>query len=228
MTSIHSLFNLLKIKVNGAHLVQAISVSLLLLSLPTSAMADSYQVELIVFHQPDFFKKEVQRLDTRLAYPSSIKTLGSNGSNFGRLESTQQQLNNEAITLNSSKSYRVLFHQAWQQTASANSPWVAVSGGKAIGERSELEGAVRLIKKRHLHLEANLWRLNAKAMTAMEAVNTGGDTVLLPPKPWQGLPDKLVAASSLSVINDKIKLKVGELTYLDNPKFGLLVMVTPL
>ncbi len=76
------------------------------------------------------------------------------------LPSSERTLNAEAYSLNRSGVYKVLFHQAWRQPGldENQSPWVYVKGGGSFEKHHELEGSLRLIKARYLHIQANLWR----------------------------------------------------------------------
>ncbi|MGS2723355.1 CsiV family protein [Porticoccus sp. GXU_MW_L64] len=78
---------------------------------------------------------------------------------FQVLESGQRQLNNYATALHRRSGYQVLYHQAWRQPgiSSAQAPWVLVRAGDRYGEHFELEGSLRLVRSRYLHLETNLW-----------------------------------------------------------------------
>ncbi|UTW45957.1 hypothetical protein KFE80_03390 [bacterium SCSIO 12696] len=78
---------------------------------------------------------------------------------FQILESDQRQLNNYATALRRRSGYQVLYHQAWRQPGigSAQAPWILVRAGDRYGEHFELEGSLRLVRSRYLHMETNLW-----------------------------------------------------------------------
>ena len=78
---------------------------------------------------------------------------------FQVLEDSQRQLNNYATALRRRSGYQVLYHQAWRQPGigSAQAPWILVRAGDRYGEHFELEGSLRLVRSRYLHLETNLW-----------------------------------------------------------------------
>ncbi|MDM3869935.1 CsiV family protein [Porticoccus sp. W117] len=78
---------------------------------------------------------------------------------FQVLESDQRQLNNYATALRRRSGYQVLYHQAWRQPGIgfAQAPWILVRAGDRYGEHFQLEGSLRLVRSRYLHLETNLW-----------------------------------------------------------------------
>lgn len=67
-------------------------------------------------------------------------------------------LNESAAAINRREKYRVLFHQAWRQPAlGEEDSWIVIKGGDSFSDRQQLEGSLRLIKTRFLHMEADLW-----------------------------------------------------------------------
>lgn len=66
-------------------------------------------------------------------------------------------LSSEASKL--SERYRILFHQAWQQTFTATdkAPAVVINGGDTFDERSELGGSIRLSINKFIHIDTDLW-----------------------------------------------------------------------
>jgi len=79
---------------------------------------------------------------------------------FVSLAEKDMLLRAEAASLNRSGIYKVLFHQAWRQPGldENQSPWVQISGGGTFDGHHELEGSLRLVKSRYLHIQADLWR----------------------------------------------------------------------
>ena len=57
--------------------------------------------------------------------------------------------------------YRVLYHKAWRQPGldKTTSPWILIEGGEIFGNHHELEGSIRLVRNRYLHIQADLWKI---------------------------------------------------------------------
>lgn len=109
-------------------------------------------------------------------------------------------LNDEAAKLNPGNGYEVLLHKAWAQNLSAVPSASAVSTGNQQFGHYPVEGSVSLSEQERLvDLEANLW------VNRFEA-------------------DGLLSGSER--VRQRTRLKLGELTYLDNGSLGLLVKVT--
>lgn len=109
-------------------------------------------------------------------------------------------LDDEAAKL--SKHYRVIFHQAWQQTFTATdkAPFIVINGGDTFDNRTELGGSVRLSINKFIHLDTNLWY-------AKFAPNLGQT------QQWPMPP--LTPASQIAPISD------------ENPKWQMTNLETP-
>src|SRR5690606_8502902 len=114
--------------------------------------------------------------------------------------------------------YRILFHQRWRQPVGQREQMlpVYVQGGRtlpgqppapqddapepvALPDQPELQGTLLLSESRFLHLEPNLWL----ALT-------------------DGEGERYFAS-----LNGTRRLRAGELHYLDNPRIGVLVKISP-
>jgi Peptidoglycan-binding protein, CsiV len=177
--------------------------------------------------------------------------------------------------------YRVLYHKAWRQPGldRTKSPWIFVKGGDIFGNHHELEGSIRLVRNRYLHIQANLWKTKFKEPTSPTLVNevsqntefSNSNTLTNLPM-WPALPDTPqfdsltdnqeqedhIESSDSSELNDSLEPNVGsnfetykkndfkpeypiadivtleqssritrdELTYLDHPNMGVIVLVS--
>ena len=111
-------------------------------------------------------------------------------------------LDGEAAKLNPGNGYEVLLHQAWAQNLTAAADKVAVSTGNQQFGHFPVEGVLSLSEQQRLiDLEADLW------------INRFDN-------------DGLLTGSER--VRQKTRLKLGELTYLDNGGLGVLVKVTQL
>ena len=174
-----------------------------------------YQVEIILFTQPDNLSGEIAPLDHHLEYPKNLLALidaearshqftlsqiqaallldpeaspvlpttltwiaietetqivedslpdepyiPEYEESFIILDARVRDLNDSARALNR-RNYNVVFHEAWRFEADAGGedPWIHISAGKRLDDRSEIEGSLRFYKSRFLHVETDLWRL---------------------------------------------------------------------
>jgi len=103
------------------------------------------------------------------------------------LGANKRDLNDSARALDRRK-YNVVFHEAWRFKAEAEDedPWIHVSAGKRIGDRSEVEGSLRFYKSRFLHVQTDLWRLKFANQNSLTDVLT----VKLPDPPNFELNEK--------------------------------------
>ncbi|WP_252271512.1 CsiV family protein [Pseudomonas subflava] len=109
-------------------------------------------------------------------------------------------LNDEAAKLNPGNGYEVLLHKAWAQNLAAVPSEAALSTGNEQFGHFPVEGVVSLSEQQRLiDMEADFW------------INRFDNDGLL---------------SGSERVRQKTRLKLGELTYLDNGSLGLLVKVT--
>ena len=109
-------------------------------------------------------------------------------------------LNDEAAKLNPGNGYEVLLHKAWAQNLAAVPTKSALSTGNEQFGHYPVEGVVGLSEQQRLiDLEADFW---------INRFDTDG----------------LLTGSER--VRQKTRLKLGELTYLDNGSLGVLVKIT--
>ena len=153
---------------------------------------------------------------------------------------------------------RLLTHVGWQQQmrGTDQSVPILITGGDLIGDHYELEGTLRLSVERYLHLETNLW-LNTfvagstsnillwnalptrptLAVPSNVAVEPESDSGINPflgqtenTAPWERYafhPPAYVAEKTV-VMQQKRRMRSGELHYIDHPLMGLLIRIDPL
>jgi len=97
-------------------------------------------------------------------------------------------------------SYRILAHGLWRQAPADGNVKPAKPVRIASAVPSELEGAVRLVLNRYLHLEVNMLYRDLSAAGSA-------------PQSFQ--------------ISDSRRIKSQETQYFDHPRFGVLVRVMP-
>jgi hypothetical protein len=211
-------------------------ISLLLALLPAGfAAAADYQVELVVFARNGGGSEEQLRQDYRLRYPAALVALqpaqGGAAAPFQLLPSDALRLGRDAAAIDRSGSMRVLFHGAWRQQPQPRdrADSVLIQGGRRVGAHHELEGYVTLALERYLHIDTDLW---LSRFGAAGDVQGEGPQLPLPPVGIAPPADDAAAPAAqaieqLSVLREQRRMRSGELHYLDHPRFGALVLVTP-
>jgi hypothetical protein len=220
----------------------SLCIALLLLTAGGATAATLYQVELVVFTR-DSADAEVEEKwdrDHGLRYPSRLvgllpadaPTADGTVATFRLLPASQLRLGADASTIDRRSNLRVLFHGAWIQPGGTlgDTDAVLISGGKRYGRHHELEGYVTLTVERYLRLDTNLWM-------SRFAVAGGLPSTDAPVLPRPRLAGGTGAAaeesadtyspSQIYVMDQERRMRSGELHYLDHPRFGALVQVTP-
>jgi hypothetical protein len=113
-------------------------------------------------------------------------------------------LSTATTALEKSGRHRVLAHLRWKQSAEAKSVSKPVKISNAAGG---LEGSLRFYLSRFLILDLNL---------ALREAPSGGI--------FSGTPE---SDATIYRLNEPRRIKVSETHYFDHPKFGALVLVSP-
>lgn len=141
-------------------------------------------------------------------------------------------------------------------TAIEKSPALILRGGSQYGVYSELQGYIHLGISRFLHLHTNLWfthfapnhgqmpehwpnlppeppELSSESVVAQEISGTSDEVTT---EPWS--PDEMVNADSdlqkppyavnqIVTLQQKRRMRSGELHYVDHPRLGILIKMIP-
>lgn len=152
-----------------------------------------------------------------------------------------------------SSNYEIMTEASWNQPALDKDQAipVLVQAGNEYGGYYELEGSITLVVSRYLHMNANLWLSEYIQQVEMiapwwESSNTvterfGIDGQQDPAKEDSLSYQEIDFSSQPSyaetvtryesvrtvVLNESRRMRSGELHYLDNPMFGMLVKVVP-
>ncbi len=170
---------------------------------PTAGNAAQYDVELIVFKHlyPDS-GGELLRDDPGM--PEDWHAQPPDSGNFRKLPASQFRMSNIEGALSRSRNYRPLLHIAWRQPgfgrASAQPVLIRRDGPASAGQ--EITGTITLSRARYLHLTADL------------LFGSGSS------------PDVAEGAAPVRLL-EKRRMRSREIHYLDNPYYGILVLVTP-
>ena len=184
----------------------------LLLGLPWSqvtraAMPPVYDIEVIVFAN---ISSGDDGENWNSPDPDAIRPSGSfNEDNFTELATSYYTLNDISYSLERSGRYRVLFHRAWRQLAFNKANAIAYPVHSiAENRRDSIEGIIKLIRERYLHLDVNLHLMSA----------ADGTEVMFSDSPNSKPAFELIETRR---INSNV------LHYFDHPRFGLIARVTP-
>lgn len=163
-------------------------------------------------------------------------------------------LSDQARRLSRNRQHRILFHGAWRQAMKENrqEPSILISGGELFDEHHELEGSINFYRRTYLHIETDLWLSqfatnfgqerqpwpklptppNRPAeLNDMIRIDDGGtglwhqftqesneyDAILAEPY----VPENIV------IMQQGRRMRSSELHYIDHPKMGLLVKLSP-
>jgi hypothetical protein len=220
----------------------SLAIALLLLAAAGGATAATlYQVELVVFARDsaDAEVEEKWNRDHGLRYPPRLVGLlpaeapAAEGAAapLRLLPASQLRLGADARAIDRRSNLRVLFHGAWVQPGGSlgNTDAVLISGGKRYGRHHELEGYVTLTVERYLRLDTNLWMSRFAVAGGLPST----DAPVLPRPPFASGADSgaepggTYSPSQIYVMDQERRMRSGELHYLDHPRFGALVQVTP-
>jgi peptidoglycan-binding protein CsiV len=154
--------------------------------------------------------------------------------------------------------YKPLYHKAWLQQGLdfQHSPWILLQGGEQYGNHHELEGSIRLVKNRYLHIQANLWKARFASLspsimmetvysdTATPGIHSPESRVseessstwpTLPNLPSTEVSEELTSSTlnnakfqvtDIITLEQSSRVSRDEITYLDHPEMGVLVLVS--
>jgi hypothetical protein len=172
-----------------------------------AAQPASYDVEIVVFAYRNVAANGEQ---WSTAVPQNSASPGHyNDGQVQELPVGAYQLNSISNGLRQSSSYSVLFHRAWRQPAyaEANAVDLPVHAVASSGNNT-IEGSVRLIRERFLHLDAELLMMSTRNYNPVMDVNTA-------------------PAARVYSLQEKRRIKSKVTHYFDHPAFGMIARVTP-
>jgi hypothetical protein len=176
---------------------------------------------------------------------------------FAFLPADKRELQKTRDALDRNQQLRVLFHETWRQPLGAveKSPALILQGGNQYGDRFELQGYIHLGISRFLHLHTNLWfthfapnhgqipehwpnlpkvpvGLSSDANVADTATGSAELSQRVPTSPESEDADVDLAQTpyiinQIVTLQQKRRLRNGELHYLDHPRLGILIKMTP-
>lgn len=194
-----------------------------------------------------------EQADTDLIDNEPVKTIekATLPEAFLPLTPMEYQLTQERTLLEEKQGFRTLYHQAWIQPVPGRDEVIPirVEGGETYGQNRELQGYIELYVERYLHLTTDLqlirYTQTDNPFRLIDENDNSGSTLATRLESFGGIGLKgdsgaydntfvsqsnnryYVATESIR-LNEKRRMRSKELHYLDNPKFGLLFLVTPI
>lgn len=188
-------------------LLQTAACLLMLLagSLPVQAAPAIYDVEVIIFtNSTSGDSGEHSNRPTAV----SGNTAAFREGEFTELARGLYRLDAISNALQQSRGYSVLFHRAWRQLATGREAAAAYPVHSLVSGSSGVEGNVRLVLERYLHLDVNLLLMSARG--------TGGAVYSDGP-----------GSVPVYELREKRRIRSNEVHYFDHPRFGMIARVTP-
>ena len=190
-----------------------------------------------------------------LSFPQGILELEPAADDTGPLdafrlvEPQDDEFQSVLCSLKLSSNYRIMTQVSWNQPAldSEQAIPVLIQAGDQFGDYHELEGSVTLVVARYLHLRTELWLSEYIQQVEVispwwETANTidddlrqedGGNDRRLSLEPMNlesaDYSETVTRYKSVQTVplRESRRMRSGELHYLDNPLFGVLVKVVP-
>jgi len=184
---------------------------------------------------------------TAVELPAPESTQGLKA--FKALSEFERLMIKQRETLESNSRYKILFHEAWNQPVPGrdNVIPIRIDGGERFGRQSELQGYISLYVERYLHLSTDLNLITyeqssdpfsvigdvTSGLNSEQTLDTFGGISLLNA---DSLSNNQISRKSnqffISVQSAQLKesrrMRSREIHYLDNPEFGMLVLITPI
>lgn len=168
---------------------------------------------------------------------------------FAKLTPNEYQLSQQATILETDPNYEVLFHEAWNEPVPDRSTVVPIKiqGGEQFGRQFELQGYINLYVERYLHFstELNLVKYQKSRdpfsliedspsnASALQTLNSFGGISLINTDTngsnqiTRESKDFYIAIESAQ-LKESRKMRSKRIHYLDNPRFGILILITPI
>lgn len=141
------------------------------------------------------------------------------------------ELTAHATRIERRQAYRLLAHMAWIQPGYDSGQAVQFPLAELAGGRSGLVGGLTLIMSRYLHMQFDLG-LDETLLAETESEQDGstglaGGLEALLSTPLGATEDESRPSSPVYHLGERRRMRSGELHYVDHPRFGVLLRVTP-
>ncbi|MCK5479941.1 MAG: hypothetical protein KAJ06_02310 [Gammaproteobacteria bacterium] len=166
-----------------------------------------YDIEVIVFmnNNPNDDGEQWDKPDTEAIRPSGFFP----EDHFTELATAFYTLENISYALDHSGRHSVLFHRAWRQLAYDKAHAVAYPiHSFTENGRDSIEGIIKLVRERYLHLDVNLQLMSAsQGREVLYSTDTGSEPAF--------------------ELSETRRIRSNVLHYFDHPRFGMIARVTP-
>ncbi len=157
----------------------------------------------------------------------------------------KMQLISQRNRLERRKNFRIMFHEAWNMPVydREHSTPIHIRGGEQYDNLFELEGSINLSVARYLHLDTNLYLREFEASQSSDQTNVPGfsellsnknsSTAILPssnltPNPSLALLGfRQYRVDTIIPLQQSRRMRSGDLHYIDHPRYGILIQLTP-
>lgn len=212
----------------------------------TAVLAEpEFQVDVLIFGQPDRGASlEIGRPATelQLGYPANLIDLSglqtSTDERFIDLGNNASDRLQKAASKMEQNEYRIIYRRSWMQSLPApeNTRAVLIQGGQQWGAQSELGGYITLYRnEQSIRLDTHLWLASISSDASLAGAQTGSVSSEMLPQPGEttdGISLKaepqVMNLSRIVVLKDTRPVSSETLNYIDHPKFGMLLTISPL
>jgi hypothetical protein len=179
--------------------------------------------------------------------PVSVEGLSA----FQALSEAELQMIGEHDKIARDRRYQVLFHKAWNQPVPSRNQVIPIriDGGERFGRQTELQGYISLYVERYLHLTTDLHLIDFEKSNPFSLVDEVNEVAQheTSSQMQEGFGDMpllnadLITNSQISreskpffisvqdvQLTEKRRMRSKEIHYLDNPEFGMLILITPI
>lgn len=236
---------------SSKQITRALALLLSLLLCPPLLLAEEegerwYEVEILLFTQNNsvYRDSEVWPLDYTLPSIAKSVELSASGSErgaarptpFSRIPEGKLRLRQEAERFSRAKDVDLVLHLGWYQPGLPEEKAKAVhivsdamvTASNGAGVQPKIEGTLRLILSRYLHLESDMVLREALPEKSLDLPDYRAGTP-------QSNEDDTVAtiprsnSQSYQVyhMEESRRMRSGEIHYLDHPLFGIVALVSP-
>lgn len=179
-------------------------------------------------------------------YPGPIPSNFNPRFTFKPIKASTHQLQDENKLLTEHKDYRVLYHRSWRQPGMKRDEAVSIKFNREISrlaytqnqdeildanqaeynriinqrlpKKNSLQGLIKISLSRYLHIQTDIQY--TRHIVIDKTTNEYGETQRVDPSFSEIKPQ-------VYQLKQKRKMRSKELHYLDNPRLGLLVYITP-
>ncbi len=165
--------------------------------------------------------------------------------NFFYMPKKKMQLNAQHNRLKRRNNLRVLYHEAWSMPVydRANSTPILIQGGEQFDNLFELEGSIEISVARYLHLDTNLYLrefeanhntnqanpadFNERLSSQDSSVSVLQQSTTAPNPSLALLGFRQYRVDTIIPLKQSRRMRSRDLHYIDNPRYGILIQLTP-